>query len=61
MTDPEIDNAVRRTVGIMALHRLRGLVDAENAQDATQARWAVRLSWAFALVAALTLAWLAFR
>jgi hypothetical protein len=61
MTNPEIDKAVRRTVGIAALRRLRVLVDAENAQDTIQARWAVRLSWAFALAAAMTLAWLAFR
>jgi hypothetical protein len=56
--DPEIDNAVRRSVGIAALRRLRRMVDAENAQDALQARWAKRLSWAFAVAAVLTLAWL---
>ncbi|HEX8962380.1 MAG TPA: hypothetical protein VF801_05200 [Rhodocyclaceae bacterium] len=61
MNDPDIEKAVRRGVGIAALRRLRRMVDAENAQGAADARWATRLSWLFALAAALLLAWLAFR
>jgi hypothetical protein len=57
-SDAEIDRAVRRSVGIAALRRIRMIVDAENAQDAVQAIWARRLSWAFAAAAVLTLVWL---
>lgn len=59
--DPEIRRAVRRTVGIAALRRLRRLVDAENAREAAKARWGRRLSVFFVLAAVLALAWMVFR
>ncbi len=61
MSDEEVNGAVRRVVGFAALRRLRGMVDAANANDKEDARWAQRLSWALALAAAAALAWLAFR
>jgi hypothetical protein len=42
--DPEIRRAVRRTVGIAALKRIRRIVDADNALEADKRRWARRLS-----------------
>ncbi len=61
MNEPDIEKAVRRTVGIAALRKLRDMADAEKQNDETQARWAFRLSWLFAIAALLTVAWLAFR
>ncbi|MDD5248060.1 MAG: hypothetical protein PHY45_03690 [Rhodocyclaceae bacterium] len=61
MSDPDIEDAVKRLAGFAALRRLRRLVDADQAQQDAQARWAARLAWAFALAAVLALAWLAFR
>ncbi|MDK9724200.1 MAG: hypothetical protein OEL88_04870 [Sterolibacteriaceae bacterium MAG5] len=61
MSDPRIDEAVRRTVGIAALRRLRRMVDAEAAADAASARWARRLSWILAVAAVLAVAWIGFR
>jgi hypothetical protein len=59
--DPEIQRAVRRTVGIAALKRIRRIVDADNALEADKQRWARRLGIAFALAAALVLAWMLIR
>ena len=59
--DPEIQRAVRRTVGIAALRRLRRIVDADNALEADKARWARRLSILFILAAVLALAWIVIR
>jgi len=62
--DPEIQRAVRRTVGIAALRRLRRIVDAENALEAEKARWSRRLTIVFVVLAAcalLALAWIVFR
>ena len=59
--DPEIQRAVRRTVGIAALRRLRRIVDADNALEAEKARWGRRLSILFLLAAALALAWILIR
>lgn len=61
MNDSSVDKAVRRVVGLAALRRLRGLVDADAAQQQADARWAVRLSWAFAVAAVLAVGWLSFR
>lgn len=61
MSNPDIDSAVRRTVGIAALRRLRAMVDADRAQQETDARWAARVAWVLVLAAALGAAWLAFR
>ncbi len=59
--DPEIRRAVRRTVGIAALRRIRRIVDADNALEADKARWARRLSAFFLLAALLALAWIVIR
>ena len=59
--DPEIQRAVRRTVGIAALRRIRRIVDADNALEAGKQRWARRLSILLILAAILVLAWIAIR
>lgn len=59
--DPEIQRAVRRTVGIAALRRLRRIVDADNALEAEKSLWARRLSILFLLAAVLALAWMLIR
>ena len=59
--DPDIQRAVRRTVGIAALRRIRRLVDADNAHEAAKQRWARRLGVLFMLAAVLALAWMLIR
>ncbi|KAF0162828.1 MAG: hypothetical protein FD157_3602 [Rhodocyclaceae bacterium] len=59
--DPEIQRAVRRTVGIAALRRIRRIVDADNELEAGKQRWARRLSILLILAAVLALAWIAIR
>ncbi len=59
--DPEIRRAVRRTVGIAALRRIRRIVDADNALEADKRRWARRLAILFMLAALLVLAWMLIR
>jgi len=59
--DPEIQHAVRRTVGIAALRRIRRLVDADNALEAEKLRWARHLSLLLILAALLALAWIVIR
>ena len=59
--DPEIQRAVRRTVGIAAMRRIRRMVDAEQALEASNARWVRRLSIVFVVAAILVLAWMATR
>jgi hypothetical protein len=59
--DPEIQRAVRRTVGIAALRHIRRIVDADNALEAGKQRWARRLSIVLIFAAALALAWIVIR
>ncbi len=59
--DPTVTDGVRRTVGQAALHRLRRIVDEENAQADANARWALRFGVFFALAAGLLVLWLAAR
>ncbi len=59
--DPEIRRAVRRTVGIAALRRIRRIVDADNQLEADKSRWVRRLSIFFLLAALLALAWIVIR
>jgi hypothetical protein len=59
--DPEIQRAVRRTVGLAALRRIRRIVDADNQLEADKARWAHRLSIFLLLAALLALAWIVIR
>jgi len=59
--DPEIQRAVRRTVGIAALKRIRRIVDADNALEADKRRWARWTAILFMLAALLVLAWMLIR
>ena len=59
--DPEIQRAVRRTVGIAALRRIRRIVDADNELETSKQRWARWLSISFILAAVLVLAWIVIR
>ena len=59
--DEKLARAVRRTVGIAALHRIRRIVDADNALEASKEKWARRLSVFLIIAAVLTLAWIVFR
>jgi cell division protein FtsX len=59
--NPEIQRAVRRTVGIAALRRIRRIVDADDELEAGKQNWARRLSIFFILAAVLVLAWIVIR
>jgi hypothetical protein len=59
--DPEIQRAVRRTVGIAALQRIRRIVDADNALEAGKQKWARRLTIFLIFAAVLALAWIVIR
>lgn len=58
MRDEYVDRMVRRRVGLDALRRLRRMVDAERAQEAGNARLALRLTLLLAVLAGLTFAFL---
>lgn len=59
--DAEIQRAVRRTVGIAALRRIRRIVDADNALEAEKSYWVRRLAQLLIVAATLVLAWIAIR
>lgn len=59
--DDYIEKFVRRRVGVVALKKLRRLVDADAAAEQAKARWASRLAWGFAIAALLVLLWLGLR
>lgn len=59
--DPEIQRAVRRTVGFAALRRIRRIVDADNQLEASKQLWARRLSILLIVAAVLALAWIVIR
>ncbi|MDP3513423.1 MAG: hypothetical protein Q8S20_11785 [Sulfuritalea sp.] len=59
--DDKIQRAVRRTVGIAALKRIRRIVDVDNELEAGKQRWARRLGVLFMLAAVLVLAWMLIR
>lgn len=59
--DEKIQRAVRRTVGIAALRRIRRLVDADNALEAAKQRRARRLALLFVAAAAMVVAWMLIR
>ncbi|MDO8787335.1 MAG: hypothetical protein Q7J42_04600 [Sulfuritalea sp.] len=59
--DEKIERAVRRTVGVAALRRIRRIVDADNALETSKQRWARRLSIFLVLAVALVLAWIVIR
>jgi hypothetical protein len=56
--DEYVDRMVRRRVGLDTLRRLRRMVDAERAQEAGNARLALRLTLLLAVLAGLTFAFL---
>ncbi len=58
MSEEYVDRMVRRRVGLDALRLLRCLVDAEQAQEAGNARLAQRLALLLAVLAGLTLPFL---
>lgn len=60
-TEPDIPQAVRRTVGIATLRRLHGMIEEEKATAARDARIAKWLGLGCALAALLVVAWMAFR
>lgn len=60
MSDPELDRAVRRTVGLAALRRIRQIVDADIARERAAARLARWLAPLLALAALAVVAWIAF-
>jgi cell division protein FtsX len=59
--DPEIQRAVRRTVGIAALRRIRRIVDADNALENSKQTWARRLTIFLGLAAILVIGWMLIR
>ena len=59
--DEKLQRAVRRTVGVAALRRIRRIVDADNALESSKQRWARRLSIILILAAILALAWIVIR
>jgi len=59
--DDKLQRAVRRTVGIAALRRIRRIVDADNELEAGKQRWARRLSIFLIIAAVLALAWIVIR
>jgi hypothetical protein len=59
--NPDIERAVRRTVGIAALRKIRKLVDADAEQQAREAVLGRILTWVFGVLFLLVLLWLAMR
>ena len=59
--EEKLQRAVRRTVGIAAMKRIRRIVDADNRLEAGKQRWARRLSVLFILAALLVLACIVIR
>lgn len=51
--DPIVARNVRRLVGLSVLRRLGRMAQTERATEADNARWAQRLLWFFAALAAL--------
>lgn len=60
MSDPELERAVRRTVGLAALRRIRQIVDAEIAREQAATRLARWLAPLLAVAAVAVVAWIAF-
>lgn len=59
--DADIERAVRRTVGIAALRKIRKLVDADAEQQAREAVLGRILTWVFGVLFLLAVLWLALR
>ena len=61
MSDPQVDEAVKRVVARSVLHRLQRLVREDAAREANNARWAKRLALALLAAAVAAVLWLAIR
>lgn len=61
MSDPQIDEAVRRVVARSVLRRLQRLVREDAAAEAANARWARRLTAVLIAAALAAVVWFAFR
>jgi hypothetical protein len=59
--DPDIQRAVRRTVGIAAMKQMHRLIDAEKQQEARDHRFAIWFGGVCAVAAIAVVAWIAFR
>ena len=61
MSDPKIDEAVKRVVGRAVLRRLQRLVREDAAAEAEDARWARRLTVLLIAAGIAAVLWFAFR
>lgn len=61
MSDPQVDEAVKRVVGRAVLRRLQRLVREDAAAEAENARWARRLTAVLIAAAVAAVLWFAFR
>ena len=59
--DPDIQRAVRHTVGIAALKKMHQLIDAEKRQEASDHRFALWFGGLCAVAAIATVVWMGFR
>jgi hypothetical protein len=59
--DPDVQRAVRRTVGIAALKQMHRLIAAEKLQEASNHRFALWFGGLCAVAAIAVVAWMAFR
>ncbi len=61
MSDPQIDEAVKRVVGRAVLRRLQRMAREDDAAEAENARWARRLTVVLVTAAIAAVIWFAFR
>lgn len=61
MSDPQVDEAVRRVVARSVLRRLQRLVREDAAAEAENARWARRLTAVLIAAGIAAVLWFAFR
>jgi hypothetical protein len=61
MSDPQVDEAVKRVVARSVLRRLQRLMREDAAREANNARWAKRLALALLAAAVAAVLWLAIR
>jgi len=61
MSDPQVDEAVKRVVARAVLRRLQRLVREDAAAEAENARWARRLTAVFVAAAVAAVLWFGFR
>lgn len=61
MSDPQVDEAVKRVVARSVLRRLQRLMREDAAREANNVRWAKRLALALLAAAVAAVLWLAIR